>query len=240
MHRARIFFAPAAPGRRNREIVTNLAATAIRCARPCWVAPPADPSPSMGADVRVVSVGWPLLRPMARSWRGPIGSNRTDVSARSVVTWSKGCPHRVSCASARGALDVTPPRPHCLKRHRRQRRPLTGQVPPRSRPVSSFPSDSIFVRPMMVPAEPQPRAFIAAFSAGERAELRRQGAKAAARGECASTNPMLSDINRPGRTGESSRVWRVRLDAWQRGHASQTGNSTSCVRADLGANAPAE
>lgn len=56
---------------------------------------------------------------------------------------------------------------------------------------------------------------------GEHAELQRQGAKAAARGEHALTNPMLEAANQPDATGESSRTWSERRDAWSRGHLAQ-------------------
>ena len=55
----------------------------------------------------------------------------------------------------------------------------------------------------------------------EQAELRRQGAKAAARGEDSGTNPMLEPVNRPEATGESQQVWSGRRDAWLRGHVAQ-------------------
>jgi hypothetical protein len=55
----------------------------------------------------------------------------------------------------------------------------------------------------------------------EHAELQRQGAKAAARGEASESNPMLDAINKPGATGESERVWSGRRDAWERGRGSQ-------------------
>lgn len=59
-------------------------------------------------------------------------------------------------------------------------------------------------------------------SPGERAELQRQGAKSAARGEDLAANPMLDPVNRPGATGESDVVWSDRRDAWDRGHGAQT------------------
>lgn len=55
----------------------------------------------------------------------------------------------------------------------------------------------------------------------EHAELQRQGAKAAARGEAPESNPMLDAINKPGATGESERVWSDRRDAWERGRGSR-------------------
>lgn len=53
----------------------------------------------------------------------------------------------------------------------------------------------------------------------ERAELQRQGAKAAARGEPRESNPMLESINRPLSTGESHAVWGSRREAWEQGRA---------------------
>lgn len=55
----------------------------------------------------------------------------------------------------------------------------------------------------------------------EHAELQRQGAKAAARGEAQASNPMLETINKPAATGETERVWSDRRDAWERGHDAQ-------------------
>lgn len=55
----------------------------------------------------------------------------------------------------------------------------------------------------------------------EHAELQRQGAKAAVRGESRESNPMLDSINQPDSTGESEQVWSGRRDAWQGGHNSQ-------------------
>lgn len=55
----------------------------------------------------------------------------------------------------------------------------------------------------------------------EHAELQRQGAKAAARGEAQASNPMLETINKPGATGETEQVWVDRRDAWDRGHDAQ-------------------
>ena len=58
-------------------------------------------------------------------------------------------------------------------------------------------------------------------SDGERAELQRQGAKAAARGEPQEANPMLDSINQPHSTGESHAVWGSRRDAWEQGRVAQ-------------------
>ncbi len=55
----------------------------------------------------------------------------------------------------------------------------------------------------------------------EHAELQRLGAKAAARGEHALTNPMLHSANQPDATGESPKTWSDRRDAWSRGHLAQ-------------------
>jgi hypothetical protein len=59
----------------------------------------------------------------------------------------------------------------------------------------------------------------------EHAELHRQGAKAAARGETLAANPMFDLINQPGTTGESEHVWSGRRDAWERGHVAQQSSS---------------
>jgi len=56
---------------------------------------------------------------------------------------------------------------------------------------------------------------------GERSELERQGAKAAARGDSIDDNPMLRQENQPGSTGETQRVWSTRRDAWQEGYDAQ-------------------
>jgi hypothetical protein len=55
----------------------------------------------------------------------------------------------------------------------------------------------------------------------ERAELQRQGAKAAARGEERDVNPMDEQLNRPSATGECPDLWQRRKDAWQQGHGEQ-------------------
>lgn len=70
-------------------------------------------------------------------------------------------------------------------------------------------------------------------SSGEHAELQRQGAKAAARGEALGTNPMLDSINQPLATGESEQMWSVRRDAWESGHTSQRDSFNSAVPAAL-------
>jgi diguanylate cyclase (GGDEF)-like protein len=56
----------------------------------------------------------------------------------------------------------------------------------------------------------------------ERAELHRQGAKAAARGEPSGANPMDSAANLPQATGESAGVWQLRRDAWHSAHRLQS------------------
>mgnify|MGYP001478434928 CR=1 FL=1 len=65
-------------------------------------------------------------------------------------------------------------------------------------------------------ATQQPPPFVA-----ELAELRRQGAKAAVRGETRQSNPMFDSINQPDATGESKHVWSRRREAWEHGHGSQ-------------------
>ena len=60
------------------------------------------------------------------------------------------------------------------------------------------------------------------LSSAERAELWRQGAKAAARGESADTNPLSEPRNKPPATGESDDKWLQRSDAWEQGHDAQT------------------
>ena len=57
--------------------------------------------------------------------------------------------------------------------------------------------------------------------AGERAELERQGAKAATRGDAAASNPMLLLRNMPGSTGETLQEWGLRYDAWRAGYEKQ-------------------
>lgn len=56
----------------------------------------------------------------------------------------------------------------------------------------------------------------------EHAELVRQGAKAAARGDTACSNPMSSTQNGPDATGESQERWAQRSDAWLAGHDLQS------------------
>lgn len=65
---------------------------------------------------------------------------------------------------------------------------------------------------------------------GERAELERQGAKAAVRGESPESNPMFASINQPDVTGEHEHVWSGRRDAWHRGYASQQAAPPSPTR----------
>ncbi|WP_416763705.1 CrpP-related protein [Roseateles sp. So40a] len=61
-----------------------------------------------------------------------------------------------------------------------------------------------------------------ALPCAERAELQRQGAKAAARGDETSENPMTQASNLPTSTGESRGIWQKRKDAWQSGHEAQS------------------
>ncbi|WP_234409424.1 serine protease [Ideonella sp. B508-1] len=56
---------------------------------------------------------------------------------------------------------------------------------------------------------------------GEYAELERQGAKAAVRGEDMASNPMRNSVNQPEATGESLQRWADRRDAWDHGYRSQ-------------------
>ena len=62
----------------------------------------------------------------------------------------------------------------------------------------------------------------AALAPPEHAELVRQGAKAAARGDTACSNPMSSEQNGPAATGESQERWTQRSDAWLAGHDLQS------------------
>jgi hypothetical protein len=68
----------------------------------------------------------------------------------------------------------------------------------------------------------EPRAQADPLPQTERAELQRQGAKAAARGENASSNPMHEPVNMPKATGESTETWQQRREAWQKGHDAQS------------------
>lgn len=65
-------------------------------------------------------------------------------------------------------------------------------------------------------------------------ELRRQGAKAAARGDAAGCNPMLSRPNRPTATGEKAGTWAARSAAWQSGFEAQAPVRDSRSRSDVG------
>ena len=56
---------------------------------------------------------------------------------------------------------------------------------------------------------------------GEQAELERQGAKAATRGDAAAANPMLLVQNMPAATGETLQEWSRRYDAWRAGYEQQ-------------------
>jgi hypothetical protein len=59
------------------------------------------------------------------------------------------------------------------------------------------------------------------MKAAERAELNRQGAKAAARGEAAGSNPLRQRVNSPRATGETQALWLLRLQAWESGFENQ-------------------
>ena len=71
------------------------------------------------------------------------------------------------------------------------------------------------------PAEPA-SAPEALLSSAELAELQRQGAKAAARGEPSDTNPLSQPRNWPSATGEPTAKWLQRSDAWEQGHGAQS------------------
>lgn len=89
-----------------------------------------------------------------------------------------------------------------------------------------MPADPNTPQPHRSPAAPPrgaghavaPRALL---SAAERAEIQRQGAKAAARGESADSNPLRQPRNRPSATGESAHTWWQRSAAWAQGHQAQ-------------------
>jgi hypothetical protein len=85
--------------------------------------------------------------------------------------------------------------------------------------------------PADAPREP------AADASGELAELRRQGAKAAVRGETRESNPMFDLINQPDATGESERVWSGRFEAWERGHTLQRSHTVPPARSPGGISA---
>jgi hypothetical protein len=78
-------------------------------------------------------------------------------------------------------------------------------------------------------SDPAPRIAAPGAAVSEHAELQRQGAKAAARGEPREANPMLDAINQPDATGESQQVWSSRRDAWERGRVAQEASSTLVV-----------
>lgn len=66
---------------------------------------------------------------------------------------------------------------------------------------------------------------LSALPVTETAELHRQGAKSAARGESQSANPLEWPQNCPSSTGESMRRWGERHAAWLRGYRSQSRSS---------------
>jgi len=74
------------------------------------------------------------------------------------------------------------------------------------------------------PAAQEPSSQADRLPSAERAELQRQGAKAAARGEKASSNPMHEPQNLPVATGECRKTWQRREEAWRQGHDAQTGH----------------
>lgn len=69
---------------------------------------------------------------------------------------------------------------------------------------------------------PPPGAAASPIPVTERSELQRQGAKAAARGDAASTNPLQRPENAPSETGEAQDSWNQRSEAWQQGHDAQS------------------
>jgi hypothetical protein len=83
-------------------------------------------------------------------------------------------------------------------------------------------------RPKARQGGPQPEADL--LPQTERAELQRQGAKAAARGDNASSNPMHEPVNMPTATGESTQTWQQRQEAWQKGHDAQSGGPDGRTR----------
>ena len=94
---------------------------------------------------------------------------------------------------------------------------------------TGFPATDGAVAPTADLTPPEPQQSSRAVS-GEHAELQRQGAKAAARGEARATNPMLDSINQPDATGESEKMWSGRRDAWESGHTSQQYPTVSPAR----------
>ena len=90
-------------------------------------------------------------------------------------------------------------------------------------PVAPASREGLTPTPTPAPRTDRPvEAGDSALPAGERAELQRQGAKAAARGELAAGNPLQRPENSPPATGESQQTWSQRSTAWQQGHAAQS------------------
>jgi hypothetical protein len=73
------------------------------------------------------------------------------------------------------------------------------------------------VAPMTTRSSPTPKR-----RRREKAELSRQGAKSAARGDTPAVNPMDEVENTPPATGESVEEWRDRREAWQAGYDQQS------------------
>ncbi len=118
----------------------------------------------------------------------------------------------------RGTLYVISPRAGLLEAPPAGASPLTGQVLDKGSPMSA-PSHPQATGPGASAAAGAPSDSTSpATVSAEHAELQRQGAKAAARGEAPESNPMLDSINKPCATGESEQVWSRRRDAWNRGH----------------------
>ncbi len=100
--------------------------------------------------------------------------------------------------------------------------------------MTPHPPDQVAALQAPAPAsEAPPITAVPAASAGdtpESAELQRQGAKAAARGEPREANPMLEPVNRPSATGESHGLWASRRDAWERGRIAQASPMAAATR----------
>ena len=85
--------------------------------------------------------------------------------------------------------------------------------------------------PVNTPApSPEIDDTLSPLAGAERAELQRQGAKAAARGDSADANPLRRKPNAPARTGESPDSWLERHDAWQQGHDAQSDRDEGAQR----------
>lgn len=113
---------------------------------------------------------------------------------------------------------------------------LTSDSPP---PATPFEEAATTVTLSSPNATPNVRARSKSM-VDEHAELQRLGAKAAARGEHALTNPMLDSANQPDATGESSKTWADRRDAWSRGHLAQQTDVPRALVASSAGREPAQ